>query len=124
MSQQNIHIAMGSLGYAIAKADGVIQDNEKQTITKLAQQEFDLGSNDVEWIRNMFLKMEKENISLEDAYDYAMDMLEANRFEFDFDSSVKKKCLRFIERIAESFGGVSYKEQSILEKLKVDLDRF
>ena len=124
MSQQNIHIAIGSLGYAIAKADGVIQDNEKETIARLAQKEFELGDTDVEWIKNMFSKLEQDHISLEDAYTYAMDTLEANRFEFDFDESVKKKCLRFIERIAESFGGVSYKELSIMERLKKDLDRF
>lgn len=124
MSQQNIHIAMGSLGYAIAKADGVIQENEKETIAKLAQKEFELGDADVEWIRKVFLKLEKEHISLEDAYNYAIDTLEANRFDFDFDASVKKKCLNFIERVAESFGGVSYKELSILDKLKTDLDRF
>jgi len=124
MSQQNIHIAMGSLGYAIAKADGDIQEKEKSTIAKLAQQEFEMGDDDIEWIEAMFLKLEKEQISLEDAYNYAIDTLEANRYEFDFDEGVKKKCLRFIQRIAESFGGVSSKETSILDRLKIDLDKF
>ncbi len=124
MSQQNIHIAMGSLGYAIAKADGDIQENEKNIITELAQKEFELGDDDIEWIRTMFLKLEKDHISLEDAYNYAIDTLEANRYEFDFDDGVKRKCLRFIERVAESFGGITYKESSIIDKLKIDLDRF
>jgi uncharacterized tellurite resistance protein B-like protein len=124
MSIQNIYIAMGSLAYAITKADGQIQEQEKNTIKQLAQKEFELNDLDNEWIENMFIKLEKEGISLDDAYNYAIDVLEANRYEFDFDFEMKQKCVRFMERVAESANGVSVNEQLILKKFKTDITRF
>lgn len=115
---------MGSLAYAIAKADGEIQQQEKDIIRRLAQQEFLSEGGSGEWIENMFRHMEKENISLEDAYSYAIDTLEANRFDFDFTTSVKKKCLRFMERIAEAFADTSLEERSVISRFKKDIERF
>jgi uncharacterized tellurite resistance protein B-like protein len=124
MSRQNIYIAMGSLAYAITKADGQIQEQEKNTIKNLAQKEFELNDQDNEWIENMFSKLEKDGISLDDAYNYAIDVLEANRYEFDFDQEMKQKCLNFMERIAESSNGVSVNEQLIIKRFRKDITRF
>jgi uncharacterized tellurite resistance protein B-like protein len=121
MSKQNIHIAMGSLAYAIAKADGQIQEAEKKLIKKLAQEEFELEDVDNELIENMFIKLEKENVSLEDAYAYAIDTLEANKFEFDFDLVMKNKCIKFMRRIAEAFQDISSAELSIIDRFKKDV---
>ena len=124
MALQNIHIAMGSLAYAIAKADGVIQDEEKVIIKKLAQQEFELSDTDNEWISTMFNKLEKDGISLEEAYSYAIDTLNANQFDYDFTDLVKAKCISFMEKVSESFDGISGEEQLIIERFKVDMSKF
>jgi uncharacterized tellurite resistance protein B-like protein len=124
MSRQNIHMAMGSLAYAIAKADGQIQEQEKEIIRKLAQKEFELNDSDNEWIKNMFANLEENQITLEDAYNYALDVLEANRYDFDFDQSMKEKCVRFMERIAEEIDGVSTDEQMIIKKFKMDIKKY
>ena len=115
---------MGSLAYAIAKADGVIQEEEKSTIKNLAQQEFELSDTDNEWISNMFNKLEKDNISLEDAYNYAIDTLDANRYDFDFTDAVKSKCIRFMEKVSESFDGISGEERVIIDRFKQDMNKF
>lgn len=124
MSKQNIHIAMGSLAYAIAKADGVIQTEEKNMIKQLALEEFEMEDLDSEWIEKMFNKLEKDNISIEDAYNYAMDTLESNRYEFDFDLVMKNKCIKFMNRIALSFADTSLEEQAIIRKFNNDVSRF
>ena len=124
MAIQNIHIAMGSLAYAIAKADGVIQDEEKVTIKKLAQKEFELSDADNEWISNMFNKLEKDNTSLDDAYNFAIDTLDANRYDFDFTDSIKSKCISFMEKVSESFDGISGEERQIIDRFKTDMNKF
>ncbi|MCS6822719.1 MAG: TerB family tellurite resistance protein [Cytophagaceae bacterium] len=125
MSLQNIHTAMGSLAYAVAKADGKVQDEERAILIKLAQEEFDLHSDaDYEWIANMFKRLEENKISLEEAYNFAIDTLEANRHDYDFTESMKKKCITFMERVSEAFGGISLEEQSVIEKFKKDLTKF
>ncbi len=124
MSKQNIHIAMGSLAYAIAKADGVIQLEEIATIKKLALEEFEVEDVDSEWIEKMFKKLERDNITIEDAYNYAIDTLEANRYDFDFDLVMKNKCIKFMSRIADAFADTSLAEQAIIEKFNQDVRRF
>jgi uncharacterized tellurite resistance protein B-like protein len=124
MSRQNIHMAMGSLAYAIAKADGQIQEQEKEIIRQLAQKEFELNDSDNEWIKNMFLSLEANQTTLEDAYNYALDVLEANRFDFDFDQIMKQKCVRFMERVAEEIDGVSTDEQMIIKRFKKDITKY
>src|SRR4051812_42734306 len=101
MAKENIYKAMGSLAYAIAVADGHIQEQEKTVIKKLALEEFDLTEINSVWIHNMFTELEEKQISLDDAYQFAIDTLESNRFDFDFDEAMKKKCMKFIERTAD-----------------------
>lgn len=124
MSKQNIHIAMGSLAYAIAKADGVIQLEEKTIIKQLAIEEFEVEDMNSEWIEKMFNKLEKDNITIEDAYNYAMDTLEANRYDYDFDLLMKNKCIKFMSRIADAFADTSPAEQAIIQKFNEDVIRF
>jgi uncharacterized tellurite resistance protein B-like protein len=124
MAKENIFKAMGSLAYAVAVADGTIQEEEKKIIKKLALEEFELGEIDNAWITNMFTHLEERKISMEEAYQFALDSLEANRFSYDFDEAMKKKCLKFIERTAEAFQGVDYNERAVLNRLKKDLARY
>ncbi len=124
MSKRSIYKAMGSLAYAIAAADGTIQPEEKNIIKKMVLNEFDLSDIDNAWINNMFEELEEKAINVEEAYQYAIDTLESNRFAFDFDEAMKKKCLRFVERTADSFDGIDNTERSIINRLKKDLTRF
>jgi len=124
MSKRSIYKAMGSLAYAIAVADGAIQPEEKNIIKKMVLNEFDLSDIDNAWINNMFEELEEKAINVEEAYQYAIDTLESNRFAFDFDEAMKKKCLRFVERTADSFDGIDSAERSIISRLKKDLTRF
>jgi uncharacterized tellurite resistance protein B-like protein len=125
MALQNIHIAIGSLAYAIAQADGTIQPAEKETIRKLAQQELDnTDQADGGWITRMFEKLEQADIPLEEAYNYALDTLNANRYDYDFTEVEKRKCLHFLEKISEAFEGISDEEQAVLERFKQDMQQF
>lgn len=124
MAKENIHIAMGSLAYAIAMADGVVQPEEKELIRKLAQKEFELTDSANEWISKMFDKMEKDKVSVDDAYTYAIDTLESNRYDYDFDESVKKQCISFMQKVAEAFDETSNDERSVLIRFMEDIQRF
>jgi uncharacterized tellurite resistance protein B-like protein len=124
MAKENIHRAMGSLAYAIAVADGNIQADEKETIRNLAKKEFQLSDSDSEWINNMFMELESKGINVTEAYDYAMDTLEANRYDYDFDDSVKARCISFMKKIADAFGENNYQEQSIIERFTEEVARF
>lgn len=115
---------MGSLAYAIAKADGIIQEEEILILKKLAQKELELTDVDNEWIEHMFSRLEKDGITLDDAYNYAIDTLEANRSEYDFDEGMKRRCLNFMEKVAEAFDNTSNLERNVIDKFKEDIKKF
>ena len=124
MAKENIHRAMGSLAYAIAVADGTIQQKEKEVILQLATKEFRLSDTDSEWINAMFNQLESQKIGLNDAYAYAMDILEANRHDYDFDDATKKQCVTFMKKITDSFGETDYKEMNVMARFESDITRF
>jgi uncharacterized tellurite resistance protein B-like protein len=124
MAKENIHRAMGSLAYAIAMADGEVQTEEIEIIRKLAQVEFELSATDNEWINKMFDQLSASKITLDDAYNYAIDVLESNRYDYDFDEGMKKKCVNFMKKIADAFSEISYSEGSIIKRFEQDMSRF
>lgn len=124
MAKENIHRAMGSLAYAIAVADGTIQQKEKEVILQLATKEFQLSDTDSEWINAMFTQLESQQIGMNEAYDFAMDTLEANRHDYDFDDAMKSRCVSFMKKIADAFGETDYKETSVIERFSSDISRF
>ena len=124
MSKENIYHALGSLAYAIAKADGKIQKEELNIIRKNAQEI--LFSEDIsnDFVDEMFDNLEKKDISVEDAYNYAIDLLEANKYEYDFYDSLKKKCILFLESVAGSFERDSLKEWNLIEDFKKAIEGY
>ena len=124
MAKENIHRAMGSLAYAIAVADGSIQSKEKEVILQLARKEFQLSDSDSEWINTMFTQLESQGIGLNEAYEFAIDTLEANRHDYDFDEAMKNRCLSFMKKIADAFGEIDYKETSVIDRFSADIVRF
>ena len=124
MSKQNIYSAMGNLAYAVAKADGIIQNEEKEVIRNTAQEILFTEEISNDFIDKMFETLEEKNISAADAYNYALDVLEANRNDYDFYTSTKNKCILFLESIADSFQGSSAQELEIINQLKKDLERY
>jgi uncharacterized tellurite resistance protein B-like protein len=124
MSKENIHRAMGSLAYAVALADGEVQPEEIQIIRKLAFAEFSLSDSDNDWIQAMFAELQSKNIQLEEAYQYALDVLEYNRHDYDFDEGMKTRCRSFLKKIADAFGEISWQEQGLMERFESDLSHF
>ena len=124
MEKKNIHRAMGSLAYAIAVADGVIQEKEKEVILNLATKEFQLSDTDSEWINAMFTQLEVQNVSLNEAYSFAIDTLEANRHDYDFDDAMKTRCISFMKKIADAVGEIDYQETSVIDRFTADITRF
>ncbi len=124
MAKENIHRAMGSLAYAIAMADGEVQAEEVNIIRKLAQKEFELSETDNEWINKMFEQLSSSKIKVDDAYNYAIDVLESNRYDYDFDEGMKHKCVSFMKKIADAFSEISHVEDSIIIRFEQDMSRF
>lgn len=122
MALENIHRAMGSLAYTIAMSDGEIQTAEKNILLKIANETFKFNDQNSENIKSMFDQLEKQEVSIQESYEYALDCLKASRFDDSFNNGVKHQCVDFMRKVAISFGEVDFKEQSIIDQFIKDID--
>lgn len=116
---ENIYAATGELAYAIAKADGKVQREEKEKFQEILKAEFDgrIGSSNHAAI--IFQIMEKEHLNSEDAYRSAMHELNTNSHYLS--PEMKEHIVHVIERVAKAFPPKVHAENEIIKRFIVDV---
>jgi len=114
--QQNLHNAIGELAYAIARADGTIQKEERKKFQDIVE----CNDNDFDVSDIIFQLLEKDKfIDSKTAYDWAIKEIKVNSHYLSPD--LKATFIRVIEKVANAFPPVTAEEQSILEQFKKDI---
>lgn len=117
---ENLHYAIGQLAYAVAKADGKIQKEERQKFHNIVAAELrcnDYGFNVSDII---FKIMDKENYpSTKDAYEWAMNQIKLNSHYLS--PQLKQTFIQVMRKIAESFPPVTAEEMQLLKKFEEDI---
>ncbi len=118
--QQNLHNAIGELAYAIARADGTIQKEERKKFQDIVAAELECNDNDFDVSDIIFQLLEKDKfIDSKTAYDWAIKEIKVNSHYLSPD--LKATFIRVIEKVANAFPPVTAEEQSILEQFKKDI---
>jgi len=118
--QQNLHNAIGELAYAIARADGTIQKEERKKFQDIVAAELECNDNDFDVSDIIFQLLEKDKfIDSKTAYDWAIKEIKVNSHYLSPD--LKATFIRVIEKVANAFPPVTTEEQSILEQFKKDI---
>jgi uncharacterized tellurite resistance protein B-like protein len=116
MALLDLYMGLGSVVYALAKTDGLLQREETETVRRiLSQYEFGdlaLHAYDVK---------ESYNVSVPEAYDFALRRFAANRFELN--DGIKKRFVAVLEEVAEAYGGTSRKEAELIRQFRRDMRR-
>ena len=126
MNYKEYYTALGQLVYAIAKADGSIQTDEKvkifhfviSQIVDLEKESGGTGKNALEAFNTEreFHRLKKENATVQEAYNGFVDFLEKNKQHCD--DKLKKTCLDIMEKVAMAYNGIEDSEKAIIEKIK------
>ena len=119
-SLESLHYAIGELAYAIARADGTIQEEERKIFHEIVTSE--LNNNDYGFSVSdiIFRILEKDNnIDAQTAYDWAMKVIRLNSHYLS--PKLKETFIRVLEMIAESFPPITSGEFDILNKFKEDI---
>ncbi|MFK7899259.1 MAG: TerB family tellurite resistance protein [Cyclobacteriaceae bacterium] len=109
---EEVYEAFGELLYAVAMADGEIQDEEVQVLNKmLADHQF---AKEIKWSFNYETQ---KATSVTDAYEKALStMVDFGPFEdysFLFDA---------LEKVAHAFQGIMPEEQELIENFRSELE--
>lgn len=110
-SQERLHDAMGELIYAVAKADGLVQESEMQKLEEILHNH--PWASQIQWSFNYEHLRENE---LEEVYAKAIDTFKAygpsEEYAFLFD---------VLYQIAKASNGLDAKEAKIIVRFKLDL---
>lgn len=119
-SIQNLYYALGELAYAIAKADGAIQNEEKQILHHIVISELKKNNFDIENIEIIPRFMEQDDVPVETTYREALDLMRTNNIYLS--ETLKEKFISFIQTVADAFPPVTIEEQSIIDRFKKDIN--
>ncbi|MEO6302485.1 MAG: hypothetical protein ABIP51_04875 [Bacteroidia bacterium] len=113
---ENLHYAIGELAYAIARADGEIQKEERQKFHDIIEKElmnkdYDFNVSDI-----IFQILEKDKSSVQDAYDSAMKQIRLNSNYLS--PELKETFIMVVENVARAFPPVTVGELDLLIKFR------
>lgn len=118
--QQNLHTAIGELAYAIARADGAIQKEERKKFHDIVAAEMDCKDYDFDISDIIFQILEKDKfIDSKTAYEWAMKEIKTNSHYLS--PKLKKTFVKVIEKVANAYPPLTADEANLIERFKKDI---
>lgn len=117
---ENLHYAIGELAYAVAKADGAIQKEERIKFHNIVEAELRCKDYDFNVSDIVFQIIDKDKTSTQDAYDNAMKQIRTNSHYLS--PELKATFIRVMEKVAKAYKPVTINEQNLIEKFKKDIE--
>ena len=117
--KSEIYRAVSAIAYAIAKADGGLQDDEKKAFKSIIIEEFGHDA----WMAESRFDLLDDMLqpTIEHSYNDALSVIKSNRQSFN--EELRDKSIRIMERVAEAYKGKNEMEGFIIEKFKQDLSK-
>jgi uncharacterized tellurite resistance protein B-like protein len=117
---ENLHYAIGQLAYAVAKADGAIQKEERQKFANIVAAELRCKDYDFNVTDIIFKVLEDEKfIKPKDAYDWAMKQIRTNSHYLS--PELKQTFIKVMQKIAKAYPPVTIDEVSIMVRFQNDI---
>jgi uncharacterized tellurite resistance protein B-like protein len=116
---KNLHYAIGELAYAVANADGKVQNQERLRFHDIVAAELRIKHFDFDISEIIFRIMDKDKTDVKTAYNQAMKDIRLNSHYLS--PELKQKFIRVMEKVAKAFKAVSEEERSLIDKFKCDI---
>ena len=117
---ENLHYAIGELAYAVAKADGEIQKEERNKFANIVAAELRMHDPAFDVSDIIFQIMDKDQVmSSENAYTFAMQQIRMNSHYLT--PQLKDTFVNIITKVAKAFPPVTKNENSLIDRFKQDI---
>lgn len=117
---QNLHYAIGELAYAVARADGRVQAEERKKFQAIVEAELRCKDYDFDLSDIIFKIMDKDQHDSETVYNWAMHEIRTNSHYLS--PEMKRTFISVMEKIAKAYPPVTGKEQAIIERFKKEME--
>ncbi|MBK9191964.1 MAG: TerB family tellurite resistance protein [Crocinitomicaceae bacterium] len=119
-SKQHLYYALGALAYAVAKADGKVQVEEKEKVREIVdrglQHNIDFNYTDI-----IFQILQKDKMGFKDVYQWAMHSFETAKYHLT--PEIKKQFIKVIEEVAEAFPPTDPNEKALIARFGHDIEK-
>ena len=117
---ESLHFAMGELAYAVARADGTIQREEREKFHEIIEEEVRAQGYDFNVSDIIFQVLDREKVvDAETAYDWALKEMRINSHYLS--PEMKESFTRIMEKIAQAYPPVTAEEQELVNRFKKDM---
>ena len=129
MDYKDFYTALGQLVYAVAMADGSIQNEEVSKVFHFAiSQIVDIESESGHgrealqafYTEKEFSRLRKNNIPMKEAQASFLEFLETNKA--DLNDKMKTTCLNVMEKVAMAYNGIEASEQKLIDEIRKKID--
>jgi uncharacterized tellurite resistance protein B-like protein len=117
---ENLHYALGELAYAIARADGQVQEPERKKFHDIVAAEIRCGDCDFDLSDIIFQVMDKEDLDANTAYEWAMREIRLNSHYLS--PEMKKTFICVMEKVAKAYPPIATNERTIIERFRKDME--
>ncbi len=116
---ENLHYAIGEIAYAVARADGKVQKEEKQKFQDIVKAELQANDSSFDISDIIFQIMEKDKRDAKTVYDAAMHQIKVNSHYLS--PKLKETFIRVMEKVAAAYPPVAPVEQEMLIQFEHDI---
>ncbi len=116
---QNLHYAIGELAYAVARADGSVQKEERDRFHAIVEEELRNEDYDFDLSEIIFLVLDRNPHDSKTVYNWAMHEIRTNSHYLS--PALKAKFINVMEKIAQAYPPVTESEKGIIEKFREDI---
>jgi uncharacterized tellurite resistance protein B-like protein len=117
---QSLHLAIGELAYAVAMADGKVQDEERRKFHSIIESELGGKGDDFDVSDIIFQVIDKQPFDAETTYNWAMKEIRLNSHYMS--PELKSTFIRVMELMAKSYSPVTGEENKLIERFKKDIE--
>ena len=112
-SKQSLYYALGIFSYAIAKADGTIQSEEKEELRRIVKEETD-HNMDFQYVEIIFKLLQKDEAGFDDVHQWALDALENGKYYLT--PKIKEQFINVMKKVADAFPPKTGEEHELINK--------
>ncbi len=116
---ENLYYALGEMAYAIAMADGRIQNDEAKKFHSILESELKVDVDSLSVADIIFHIMEKDHVDAETAYTNAINQMKLNSQYLS--AQMKLSFLHVAEKVAKAFPPPLRSEKNMIVRFRKDI---
>ncbi len=120
--KENLYYSLGHLAYAVAKADGEVQREEREIVNEIVSSEIKKITPEINISEIIFSILQEQKETLETTIKRAEEELELSKDHITDD--VKKDFLDILYKVAAAFPPIERAEETVINRAKEILDRY